>query len=74
MIGASGVLLFDALRGAEVVEWGPLLLGAAVAAVAGMFVIRGLLRFVRQRSLSVFVWYRLALGAAVLAGVWAGAF
>lgn len=74
VIGASGVLLLEALRGAEEVAWGPMLLGATVAAVAGMFVIRGLLRFVRRRSLRVFVWYRLALGAAVLAGVWAGAF
>ena len=74
VLGASTVLLGEALRGAEEVAWGPILLGAAVAAVAGMFVIRGLLRFVRRRSLRTFVWYRFALGAAVLAGVWAGAF
>ena len=74
VIGASAVLLGDALRGPEHVAWGPMLLGAAVAAATGMFVIRGLLRFLRRRSLRIFVWYRLALGAAVLAGVWAGAF
>ncbi len=74
VIGASGVLLLGALRGGEDLAWGPMLLGAAVAAVAGMFVIRGLLRFVRSHSLRVFVGYRLALGAAVLAGVWGGAF
>ncbi|MDA1061935.1 MAG: undecaprenyl-diphosphate phosphatase [Chloroflexi bacterium] len=74
VVGAEGVLVLQVLRGGEDIAWGPLLLGAAVAAVAGLFVIRGLLRFVRRRSLRVFVWYRLALGAAVLAGVWAGAF
>jgi len=74
VVGAESVLVLQALRGGEDIAWGPLLLGAAVAAVAGLFVIRGLLRFVRRRSLRVFVWYRLALGAAVLAGVWAGAF
>ena len=46
--------------------------GALVAALAGMLVIRGLLRFLRRRGLGAFVWYRLALGAAVLAGVAAG--
>ena len=73
VIGASTVLLGDAIRGNEDVQWGPMLLGALVAAVVGLGVVRGLLAFIRRRSLRVFVWYRLVVGVAVLIGVWAGA-
>ena len=71
-LGAASVVALDAARRPGEVEWGPMAVGALVAALAGMLVIRGLLRFLRRRGLGVFVWYRLALGAAVLAGVAAG--
>lgn len=74
VIGASSVVLLEALRGEAEIEWGPMLLGALVAAVVGWLVIHELLRFVRRHSLLVFVWYRFGVGAAVLVGVWAGAF
>ena len=74
VIGASTVLLGQAVRSDQDVSWGPLLLGALVAAVVGLTVIRGLLAFIRRRSLRIFVWYRLVAGVAVLIGVWAGAF
>jgi undecaprenyl-diphosphatase len=73
VIGASVVLFWDALRSAEEIAWGPMLLGAGVAAAVGLLVIQQLLRFVRVRSLGVFVAYRLAAGTAILVAVWAGA-
>ncbi len=72
VVGAAVALLGEAILGGEEVAWGPLLLGALVAAVVGMAVIRWLLRFVRRHSLAVFVWYRLAAGVVVLAAVAAG--
>ena len=72
VVGAGAALLGEALLGDEAVAWGPLLLGALVAAAVGLAVIRWLLAFVRSHSLAVFVWYRLAAGAAVLAAVAAG--
>lgn len=71
-LGASSVVMRDAVQRPDAVEWGPMAVGALVAAAAGMVVIRGLLRFLRRHGLAVFVWYRLALGAAVLAGVATG--
>ena len=72
VVGAAVALLGEAILGGEEVAWGPLFLGALIAAVVGMAVIRWLLRFVRRHSLAVFVWYRLAAGAAVLAAIAAG--
>lgn len=72
-LGAGVVLLREAAQRPGEVAWGPMLLGAVVAALAGLLAIRGLLRFLRRRGLRVFAWYRLALGAAVLAAVQAGA-
>ena len=72
VVGAAVALLGEAILGGEEVAWGPLLLGALVAAAVGMAAIRWLLAFVRHHSLAVFVWYRLAAGVAVLAAVQAG--
>ena len=72
MIGASVVLLGDAVRGGEDVQWVPMLFGAIVAALVGLGVIRALLAFLRRHSLQVFVWYRLVVEVAVLVGVWVG--
>jgi undecaprenyl-diphosphatase len=72
--GAGVKQLGEAALGDEAVEWGPMLVGALVAAVAGLFVIRFLLRFLQSHTLRVFVWYRIAAGAVVLIAAWAGAF
>ena len=72
-LGAGAVLVREAARRPDEVAWGPMLLGAAVAALAGLLAIGWLLRFLRRRGLRVFAWYRIALGAAVLAAVQAGA-
>lgn len=73
VLGAAVLQLGTALTGDEAVEWGPLLLGALVAALVGLLVIGGLMRFLRTRTLRVFVWYRIALGLVVLAAAAAGA-
>jgi undecaprenyl-diphosphatase len=74
VVFAAAVLeLGRALADGEAIAWGPLLAGAATAAVVGWLVIAGLLAFLRTRTLRPFVWYRIALGLAVLAGALTGA-
>lgn len=69
VVFAAAVLeLGRALAGHEALAWGPMLVGAAAAAVVGWLVIAGLLAFLRTRTLRPFVWYRIALGLAVLLG------
>lgn len=72
--GAAALKLSEALRGDELVAWGPLVAGAVVAGVVGMFVIRSLLAFLESHTLRVFVWYRIALGLGVIGATAAGAF
>ncbi|HTP85893.1 MAG TPA: undecaprenyl-diphosphate phosphatase [Bryobacteraceae bacterium] len=50
----------------------PVVVGAIVSAVVGMFVIAFLLDYLRHHSLRVFAWYRIALGALVIALTLAG--
>ena len=72
--GSLALLVRDAVEDHSGVAWGPMALGAIVAFLASMLVIRGLLGFLRRHGLGVFVWYRIVLGVVVLAGVAAGAF
>lgn len=44
--------------------------GVIVAAIVGYLAIRGLLRYVSQRSYAVFAVYRLALGVVIFATLW----
>ena len=48
--------------------------GAVVAGLVGLIVIRALLRFLESHTLRTFVWYRIALGVAVIGASLAGAF
>lgn len=67
VIFGAGVLKFsDALTSDEVLNWGPMIVGAIVAAIAGALVIRWLLRYLETGTLLPFVWYRIALGTLVL--------
>lgn len=72
VFGAAVLTLGGALANGDPIAWGPLVVGAATAAAAGMLVMRGLMRYLQTRSLAVFVWYRVALGCAVLVAVAAG--
>lgn len=70
--GAGTLQLTDAIRGDEVVAWGPLLVGAITAAFVGALVIKVFMGFIARATLAVFVWYRIALGLAVIAAVATG--
>lgn len=72
VLAAGTLRLTEAVRGAEAVQWGPLLLGALVAAVTGVLVLRLLLAYLESHTLRPFVWYRIALGLAVLGASAAG--
>ena len=67
VVFGAGVLQFsDALTSDESILWGPMILGAVVAAVVGALVIRWLLHYLGSGTLLPFVWYRIGLGALVL--------
>jgi len=66
IVGAAVLTLSDAAAGDERVSWGPMLVGALVAAIIGWLVIRGLLAFLVTNTLRPFVWYRIALGLVVI--------
>ena len=72
--GAATLKLSDAVRRDEAVLWGPMLVGAVVAGLAGALVIRGLLAYLQSGTLRPFVWYRIALGLVVVGAALAGAF
>ena len=66
VLAAATYRLGEAVTGEERLDWGPLIVGIVVSAVAGMAVIRWLLGYLRGHSVGPFVWYRVALGVAVL--------
>jgi undecaprenyl-diphosphatase len=66
ILGAATLTLYEAVTGDDAVQWGPMLVGAAVSAVAGAAVIHWLLRFIQTHTMRVFVVYRIALGMVVL--------
>lgn len=67
VLGAATLKLSEAATGEEPVSWGPMVLGAAVSAVAGAAVIHWLLGYLQAHGMRPFVVYRLVAGAAVLA-------
>jgi len=69
VFGAGLLKMTEAIRGDEVVQWGPLVVGAITSAVVGALVIRVFLVFIVRRTMLVFVWYRIALGLVVLIAV-----
>jgi undecaprenyl-diphosphatase len=66
VLGAATLKFGEALTGNEDVRLGPMLVGAAVSAVAGAAVIHWLLRFLQTHTMWPFVWYRIGLGVLVL--------
>jgi undecaprenyl-diphosphatase len=72
LIGAG---VFDLVGHRHLLEprdFGPLLVGSAVAFVSAYACIRWLLRFVATHDFTPFAWYRIAFGALVLATAWSG--
>jgi undecaprenyl-diphosphatase len=73
VILGAGVLTFsEAASSGEEFLWGPIIVGAVVAAIAGALVIRWLLGYLQAGTLMPFVWYRIGLGALVLVLAGAG--
>jgi len=64
LAAAKGVK--DLIDGVEPVILGDFLLGAAIAALAGLAVVHFLMAFIRRIGLMPFVWYRLALGGGLI--------
>jgi undecaprenyl-diphosphatase len=73
VFGAGALNLRDALASDELIAWGPMAVGAVVAGLVGLVVIRGFLRFLESHTLRSFVWYRIALGVAVIGASLTGA-
>lgn len=68
VILGAGILKFgEALTSDDPLDWGPMVAGAVVAAIAGALVIRWLLAYLERGTLMPFVWYRIGLGTLVLA-------
>ena len=73
IVAGAAILKFsEAMSGDEVVQWGPLIVGAVTSGIVGALVIRVFLSFIARATLTVFVWYRIALGLAVIAAVATG--
>jgi len=69
LLAAGALELRGALRagdGLAGTDWGLLLLGTVVSAVAALIVVRWLIRYVQTHTFVVFGWYRIALGVAIL--------
>jgi undecaprenyl-diphosphatase len=72
-LGAAAVkTLWDAHKTHVVIEWGPMLITSAVAAVSSFFAVRWLLGYVRTHTFSGFGWYRIGLAAVLFALAKAG--
>ena len=65
-------MTLKALTHHEVILWQPLLVATLVAAVASVFAVRWLLRYVQSHTFTGFGIYRLALGLALLALAYRG--
>jgi undecaprenyl-diphosphatase len=75
LLAAGAVEALAALRHPAPSETGlaVIALGTVVAAVAALFTVRWLLRFVQSHTFVGFGWYRIALGLVILAGARPGA-
>lgn len=64
--GAGAKKLLDLLQEGGAVDWLPIYIGAAVAAVTALIVIHYFLKFTRKYTLWPFVWYGITLSLIVL--------
>jgi undecaprenyl-diphosphatase len=62
IIGATLLEVMDLFETSEAVNWGPILLGTAVAYASGVWAIRAVLSFVQQGNLHYFAFYCYAVG------------
>jgi undecaprenyl-diphosphatase len=69
LCAAGAKTMLDAVKDHEVILWGPLIVATLVAAVASIFAVRWLLRYVQTHTFVGFGIYRIALGVVLLAVV-----
>jgi undecaprenyl-diphosphatase len=67
LCAAGAKTLLDAHKQCVPIEWAPLLLASAVAAIASFLAVRWLLGYVRNHTFTGFGWYRIALAAVLIA-------
>jgi undecaprenyl-diphosphatase len=73
LLAAGGLKIVSELKdhGTGGEDWGMVLLGTMVSALAAFLVVKWLLRFVQSHTFNGFGWYRIALGLALFALAWA---
>ena len=70
LCAAGAKTMLDALKAHEVILWGPLLVSTLVAAVASVFAVRWLLRYVQTHTFVGFGIYRIAVAVVLLVVAW----
>ena len=66
-LGAAAVkTLWDAHKAHAVIEWVPLLVTSAVAAIVSFLAVKWLLGYMRSHTFEGFGWYRIAAGAVLI--------
>lgn len=65
-LGAGSKKMLDLLQEGGTVDWGPIYIGAGVAAITALIVIHYFLKFIRKYTLWPFVWYGITLSLIVL--------
>jgi undecaprenyl-diphosphatase len=66
LCAAGAKTMLDALKAHEVILWGPLIVSTLVAAVASVFAVRWLLRYVQSHTFVGFGVYRIGLAAGLI--------
>jgi undecaprenyl-diphosphatase len=66
LCAAGAKTMLDALKHHEVILWQPLIIATIVAAVASVFAVKWLLRYVQSHTFTGFGVYRIALGVVLL--------
>ena len=66
LCAAAAKTMFDALKHHEVILWQPLIITTIVAAVASVFAVKWLLRYVQSHTFTGFGLYRIAFGLLLL--------
>jgi len=64
--GAGLKKFIDLLSSSETVAWVPVIVGASVSFVVGLFAIHFMLKFVRSHTLWPFIWYRIILACFIV--------
>lgn len=66
LCAAGAKTMLDSLKAHEVILWQPLIIATVVAAVASIFAVKWLLRYVQSHTFIGFGIYRIAVGVALL--------